>query len=63
MNPYFMDMYFEIKQPQIILKAEKKSTHFYELNFQKIKVENRDFKSEKRFKDCNFREANAYIYE
>lgn len=32
MNPYFMDIYIEVKQPEIIIKAQKMSDHFYRAN-------------------------------
>jgi len=48
-HPSFMDMYFKLEQPTLIIKSEKKSHIYYKLTMSELTVFNRNVKRNKRF--------------
>ena len=40
-NPYFMDLYFKLVEPSIVIKAEKSSEDYYRADLEQIVFKNR----------------------
>lgn len=56
-HPSFMDMYFKLEQPTLIVKSEKKSRIYYKLTMNELKVFNKTWKRSKRFE----KESNVQL--
>lgn len=49
-EPFFMDMYFQLNNPTLVLKAEKSSHIYYKTTMQKLVFFNRTLKKSSRFR-------------
>lgn len=58
-----MDMYFELRQPSLLLKPEKTSTHYHKADFKNIIFTSQDIKNSSRFSNSECPDVRQYIYE
>lgn len=58
-----MDMYFELRNPSVLLKSEKNSNFYHRADIKNIIFVNEDRQVSKRFENCECPEVKPYVYE
>jgi hypothetical protein len=61
-EPFFMDMYFRLSGPTLVLKAEKTSHIYYKTTINDLVFSNRTLKRSQRFQEQNCLQVQDLAY-